>query len=200
MMNVLIVGAFAVAGSAGVQTTMAPVALPVVATAVETDATVPIDTTVEIDIATALNSKDNKIGDMFPIRLMTPIVDASGATLVPAGTAGEGEVIHAARARALGKAGEMILAARYLKCGDTRIPLGHFKFGGAGHDPSKAVIGSNAAVAGAATLAPVAAVAVVPLMFVSGGEFRVPAGTHAMARTTAPVALSKEAAALCVAK
>ena len=49
--------------------------------------------------------------------------------MVPAGTPGVGEVVHAERARFGGKAGELILAARYLDFQGTRIPLRTLRFG-----------------------------------------------------------------------
>jgi len=134
-----------------------------------------------------LTSKTSKIGDTFPIRLIEAVTTSTGEVLIPIGTRGQGEVIHAAKARALGKPGEMILAARYLQCGDTRIPLGHFKFSGRGDDHSTAIM------AGVVVGGLVAA----PLMFVSGGEMTVPAGTSAHAKITADVAMTLEVTASC---
>ena len=49
--------------------------------------------------------------------------------VVPAGTRGRGWVIHADKARFGGKAGELLLGARYLKLGDVEIPLRSMKLG-----------------------------------------------------------------------
>jgi hypothetical protein len=46
-----------------------------------------------------------------------------GSVVAPAGTPGVGEVVHAAHASFGGKAGELILAVRYLELNGTRIPL-----------------------------------------------------------------------------
>jgi hypothetical protein len=43
--------------------------------------------------------------------------------LIPAGSIATGEVIHADRARGLGKAGELIIAARFVTVGDRHIKL-----------------------------------------------------------------------------
>ena len=45
-----------------------------------------------------------------------------------------GEVTHAATRGSGGKAGELIINARYLKCDDLRIPLGHFHYAIAGQN------------------------------------------------------------------
>lgn len=175
-MKPLILGGIALAGVAGAQT------------ATPTGPTIPINTVVDIEIGAPLNSKDSKIGEVFPIRLAVPLMDGQGKVLLRAGVEGQGEVIHAARARAMGKAGEMILAARYLQCGDVRIPLGHFKFA-----TDAAAIGKNRSTTSFALSA-----AVTPLfMFMAGGEVTVPNGARANARITADVAMTKEAAAAC---
>jgi hypothetical protein len=128
----------------------------------------PAKTVVEIMISGDLSSKTNKIGDMFTIRLAEP-VKLGDRIILPAGTTGKGEVVHAARARWGGKAGEMILMARYLDCGNVKIPLGHFHFGGGG----EARVGEAMAVGMVFT----------PAMFlVSGGEMNVPTGTRGNAQ------------------
>ncbi|MDB5678549.1 hypothetical protein [Sphingomonas bacterium] len=146
---------------------------------------VPSMTVVTIEILVPLNSKTNHIGDTFPIKLVDPVLGPTGEVLLPSGTMGQGEVIHAARARALGKAGEMILAARYFRCGAVQVPLGHFKFGVAGHDNTGTVMALTIAVS------PLAA-------FIAGGEVNIPPGTRAIAKITADVALTAEASASCL--
>jgi len=111
-----------------------------------------------------------------------------GGTLVrcdPAGTVGQGEVIHAAKRGGLGRAGELILAARYLQCGDTRIPIGHLKFSQRGADKSE----SNAFAL---------ALGVVGVAFYRpGGEVLVPTGTRADAQINADVELSPAITTQC---
>lgn len=91
----------------------------------------PALTPVEFEFAGALNSKTSKIDDMFPIRLTAPIV-IDGVIAVPAGTTGEGQVVHAAKAGGAGKAGELIVTVRYLEHRGVRIPLRRFRMGGLG--------------------------------------------------------------------
>ena len=43
--------------------------------------------------------------------------------VIPAGTAGVGEIVHADRSRGGGKPGELLLAARYLELDGAQIPL-----------------------------------------------------------------------------
>lgn len=148
-------------------------------------ARLPANTPVELEIAGALGSKTSKIDETFPIRLHSAIV-IGDRTIVPAGTMGQGQVVHAAKARAMGKAGELILAARYIECGDTRIRLRGFKLG----------LGTT----GQDKIDKVAALAIVvatPFMFMSGGDLIVPSGSLAQARLMSAVDLRVEPAPAC---
>jgi len=145
----------------------------------------PANTPVELEIAGALSSKTSKIDETFAIRLHSAIV-IGGRTIVPAGTMGQGQVVHAAKARAMGKAGELILAARYIECGDTRVRLRGFKLG----------LGST----GEDKIDKVAALTIVvatPFMFMSGGDLIVPPGSLAQARLMSAVDLRVEPAPAC---
>ncbi|MFC3582143.1 hypothetical protein [Sphingomonas hylomeconis] len=145
-------------------------------------------TPIELEIAEPLSSKTSKIDAMFAIRVLSPVM-AEGKVVIPAGTPGQGQVVHAAKATGLGKAGELILAARFLDCGGTRIALRGFRLGGAGRDHAGKLIAATA----------VGGLIAMPLMFVSGGQSIVPAGTHATARLSAAVDLAPAAAGGCVA-
>ena len=140
---------------------------------------VPTRTAVEIEIMQALGSKTSKGGDKFPIRLSEPLV-VDGRTVLPAGLTGEGEVVHAAKARWGGKAGELVLAARYLDCGARRISLGYFKFGRAGK-----------ALTYEALLVPVVG------PFLGGGEVNMTPGTRANAQTKEIIELPGSADLAC---
>lgn len=129
---------------------------------------VPAGTVVAIEITESLVSDERKAGDSFAFRLARPIL-FEGSELVPAGTLGVGEVIHAAPARASGKAGELILAARYLDWGGRRIPLRGTRLGGAGNDRSGVVAGATIAIG-------------VFALFIHGGQMQIPAGTPAHAK------------------
>jgi len=63
---------------------------------------------------------------------------------------------------------------RYLDLGGVRVPLGHFRFGKIGEDNTTAADITTALIG-------------LPGLFITGGEVRVPVGTHGVARTTADV-------------
>lgn len=142
--------------------------------------TLPAFTPVDIEILTPLNSKTSKMGDFFDIRLAEPII-VDGKILVPAGAVGKGEVIHAAKARAGGKAGEMILTARYVESHGQQLLLRSFKFGATTGSSKR----DEALIAGA-LLAPAIA------LLISGGNVDVPAGTRAHAKTSEDNQLSQQ--------
>jgi hypothetical protein len=133
-------------------------------------------TPIELEIAEPLSSKTSKIDAMFAIRVLSPVL-IDGRIVIPAGTPGQGQVVHAAKATGLGKAGELILAARFIDCAGTHIALRGFRLDGAGRDHSGKLIAATA----------VGGVLAIPLMFVSGGQSIVPAGAHATAKLAAAV-------------
>lgn len=168
------------AGTASAQETAPPIATPAPAPC----CTVPARTPVAIEITDTVNSKANNSRDAFTFRLAEPLV-VDGRVVAPAGTPGVGEVVHAARARAMGKAGELILAARYLQLGENRIPLRSLRVGRRqGRDNSGALTTMN--VVAAATVPVLSLVAI----GISGGEVHVPAGTFAEAQTAAEIQLA----------
>jgi hypothetical protein len=175
----LAAAALALAGAAAAQPQL-PEAGPAPATATAPAAaeccSIAAMTAVDIELVDTVNSKANSSGDRFAIRLARPL-EMDGRVVVPAGTPGVGEVVHAARARAGGKAGELILAARYLDLNGRHIPLRSFRYGPAqGKDNSGAVnVGSMVA---AATIPGVALLG----FLIAGGEVNVPAGTRANAK------------------
>ena len=140
--------------------------------------TIPRGHLVELEIAAPLTSRTSRHGDDFPIRLAAPIV-IDGVELVPAGTAGLGEVVHGARSRMGGGAGELTLAVRYLEHAGARIPLHRLRYFQAGR--------SNEQAATAIAMTPY--IGVVALL-ITGREVRVPAGTVVQAQVAADTALS----------
>jgi len=157
----------------------APAAAPVAACCA-----VPVRTEIEIELLDTINSKDNHNGESFRFRLAAPLT-IGGRVVIPAGTPGLGEVVHAARARAMGKAGELILAARYLEFNGARIPLRTLRLGREqGRDNSGTV--NTIGLVSAATIPAVSLVAFV----IAGGEVRVPAGTRATAQTSTALMLA----------
>jgi hypothetical protein len=144
---------------------------------------IPAKTVIVIAVGEPISSKTNKIGDTFALTLAEPLI-IEGRAVLPAGLSGRGEVTHAAKSGWGGKSGELIVSARYLECGDLRIPLGHFHYVSTGNSN---VIGAFAAAQ------------IVPLgqFMVSGGEALVPAGTKGTAQVNADVPLPASAITYC---
>jgi len=130
---------------------------------------VPALTPVPVRLDAEISSRQNRTGDRFPITVSED-VRIEGALVIPAGSAGEGQVVHAARPGAGGKPGELILAARYVRVGDIEVRLRSFSLGASGADRSETAL-LTSFVAG-----PFA-------MFVRGGAVVVPRDTPGMAKT-----------------
>ncbi len=142
---------------------------------------IPEGTNIELEIIDPQGSKTSQIGAMFAIRLAEPVI-IDGRTLITTGALGQGQVVHAAKARMMGKAGELILAARFIEADGIKLPLRTFNFGsGRGTDR-----------AGTA-LAVTALVGVVGVL-VTGGDIVIPTGTRAHAKTSAEVTVGEQAA------
>ncbi|MET0247817.1 MAG: hypothetical protein ABW182_13785 [Sphingomonas sp.] len=124
---------------------------------------------IEFEFVDPISSKSAKNDQFFPIRI-TQDVRWNGALMIPAGTMGQGQVVHAARSGWGGKAGELIVAARYIDIAGVHIPLRRFRMGGVGTGTDRA---SEA----------VAVAAMVPLagFLMNGGEKEIAIGTRANA-------------------
>ena len=131
--------------------------------------TVPALTPVIVRIGDEISSKANKSGDRFEITVAED-VRVGEVIVIPAGSTGIGEVIHAAKPGAGGKAGELILAARFVQVADTQVRLRSFALGVTGKDNSEAALATSF-IAG-----PFA-------MFVRGGVVVVPRDTLGIAKT-----------------
>ncbi|ALN61686.1 hypothetical protein GLA29479_802 [Lysobacter antibioticus] len=156
-------------------------ALPLAAVGVAGARRIAAGTDVLLETLQPLSSATLKRGDKFGLRLAQAL-SVDGAPVLPAGTTGVGEVIHAERSRSGGKPGELLLAARYLEADGRQIPLRSFRVGAAGVDKSGKVIGLAIAVG-------------VFAMFMRGGEIEIPAHTQAQARTAQDVELTPDVAA-----
>ncbi len=129
---------------------------------------------VQLEVVGPISSKTALRGQTFALRLAHPLRTAEGV-LLPAGTTGAGEVIHAERSRGGGKAGELILAARYLQGPDGPIKLRGMKLGGSGNDKTGAAMGASL---------------ILPLGgFIRGSEIEIPAGTPASAKLAGAIRL-----------
>jgi hypothetical protein len=140
---------------------------------IETRATIPALTPVYLRIDAELSSKTSKNGDRFPIHVEED-VRVGESVVIPAGSPGEGEVIHAARSGAGGKAGELLITARFVRVGDQEIRLRSFSLGVKGRDRT------NESLATSFVLGPFA-------LAVVGGVITIPSGTMGGARTAMEV-------------
>ncbi|HEX8668781.1 MAG TPA: hypothetical protein VF727_10470 [Allosphingosinicella sp.] len=141
-------------------------------------------TPVELEITDKVSSRSAKPGDKFAIRLAEPLV-VDGHILAPAGASGIGEVVHAAKGGGMGKAGELILAARYIEVGDRHIPLRTLRYG-----RSQGKDNSTAATAGSTVAGALVPVGALVGFLVQGGEVDIPAGTRANAKIAADTAIA----------
>lgn len=170
------------------------VALPVATPAIPTgDAvpapalpalTIPMLTPLVLRIDTAISSKTAHRGDRFGLTLEADLM-VDNQVLVPKGAKGEGEVVHAAGVGFGGRAGELILAARFLQVGDTRLPLQSFRISKAGASNSAEAIGVMAAAG---------AVGAIAALFITGTSAEVAAGQIAIAKTAAAFSVAAPAA------
>jgi hypothetical protein len=92
----------------------------------------PANAVVELEMVDTVASDVSKPGDFFHMRVSVPLA-SQGRVLVPAGTVAVGQVVHAQKAGGGGKAGELILAARYLELPQGQVKL-RSTLGAAGAD------------------------------------------------------------------
>lgn len=147
--------------------------------------TLPAGTLVDLEVVDVLNSSRQRRGDRFALRVIVPVL-VDGHTLVPAGTAGVGEVVHAAAARGGGAAGELLIAARTLDVGGRTVALRGLTLGRTGQNNASLALGASVAIGPFA-------------MFIRGREIEIPASTEVQAKvateTTLPPAPSTTSAA-----
>lgn len=133
---------------------------------------VPAGTLVHIRVDDNINGKTHKTGDWYAITLLQPVMFGD-QILIPAGTTGRGQVVHSAKSSWGGKAGELILGARYLDYEGRQIPLRGMKLGGVG--------GNNEGLAFGASVA--GGLVAMPLIFaLNGKNADIPAGMYATAK------------------
>ena len=141
---------------------------------------VPALTPVVISLDAPVSSRTAKTGENFAFSLAEPIM-LDGVVLVPAGTKGVGEVVHA-KGSGMGVGGELVLAARYLDYDGRQIRLRSMKFGVVGKDQQ--------------TLAfAVAVTAGLPGLLIKGKHIDIAQGTLAGAKLTEDLYLEPPAPA-----
>ena len=135
----------------------------------------PAGTIIEIRVDEPVNSKTHKTGDWYAISLSRAVM-LGDTVLIPAGTPGRGQVVHAAKSSWGGKAGELILGARYLEFDGKQIALRSMKLGGVGDN--------NEGIAFAASVA--GGLVAMPLVFaINGKNADIQTGMLATAKLTA---------------
>jgi hypothetical protein len=133
----------------------------------------PEGTPLVLEILDPISSARAKRGDAFRLRVRDD-VSMEGVVVLPAGTEGVGEIVHAEPSRGGGKPGELILAARRLQLNDRELKLRGFKLGGAGKDTSGVALG--------------VAVGIGPFAhFIHGKEIEIPALTTGIAKLAEPL-------------
>jgi hypothetical protein len=131
---------------------------------------VPALTPLVVRLEEEVSTKRQKPGDHFKLAVAED-VRIGDVVVIPAGSPGEGEVIHVGKPGAGGKAGELILAARFVRVGETEVRLRSFVLGVTGKNHA------DAALATSLVIGPLA-------MFVRGGSVIVPSGALGSAKTT----------------
>ena len=131
-------------------------------------ASVPKGTSIVVEITDLVSTRTAQRDDMFNLKLAEP-VKLNGATVIPAGTPGKGQVVDAAKPGMGGKPGKLVLAARYLELDGQQIPIRGLTMDMTAKDNSGAAIAATMAV-GIFGLA------------VTGGNMEVQPGTRAHAK------------------
>lgn len=124
--------------------TVVPVPTIEVAPVTAAEFVLPANTVIELEMAETVSSMTSKPGDLFHLRVTTAVMSGS-TVLIPAGTPAIGQVVHATRAGVGGKAGELILAARYLETSQGQIKL-RSSFGAAGKSRVGAAVVTSVAI------------------------------------------------------
>lgn len=137
-------------------------------------------TALDLEIVDVLNSSRHRRGDKFALRTAVPLI-VDGVEVIPAGTPGIGEVVHAAAARGGGAPGELLIAARSLDVRGQVVLLRGLKLGATGGDNTGMALGVSLAAGPFA-------------MFIRGREIEIPALTRVVAKVAADTTLAPGAA------
>lgn len=131
-------------------------------------------TQVHLRLLEPVASDTHRRGDRFRLEV-AEVITVAGEVIVPAGSPAIGEVIHAAKPGAAGKAGELILVVRWLRAGDHEVKLRSFT---AGNGEDRLALATGIGV----TLG-------IPALFVVGKNLVLPAGTDVYAKVTTDTSL-----------
>lgn len=90
--------------------------------AVTSVVTLPAGAAIPLRFLSTVSSGTHSRGQQFDLEV-TDNINVGDTVVIPAGAIAIGEVIHVDRARGLGKAGELIVAARHVSVGERSIKL-----------------------------------------------------------------------------
>lgn len=93
----------------------------------------PAKTPVLLRLEQAVGSKISRTGDSFAF-VVAQAVELDGVTVLPAGTPGTGEVVHAKKGGGSGSGGELVLSAGYFDLGEAKLPLRSIRMTGGVED------------------------------------------------------------------
>ena len=176
LLSALLAGAAAQAQTSAGEPLAAETNIPAVAE-ISGGLSIPALTPVLVRFEEEVSSEKNHRGDRVRISIAADVV-VDGHVAIPAGSAGEAEVIHVVPITTGGQPGELTLAARFVRVGDQVVRLRSLEATGSGKDR----VGSAKAVGA------VAAGLVSPLLSVIGASIKggarvIPVNTVASAKT-----------------
>ena len=135
---------------------------------------VPAGTPIQIELVDNVSTKVQHSGDAIALKLAAPLI-VDGRIVLREGTPGVGQVVEAVKPGMGGRAGKLVLAARYLTKGGQQIPLQGLQ-----------LAGSGASKANEAQAVGLTGIAFAPLGFISlavqGGDLTFPGGSTAIAK------------------
>ncbi|MGQ0558714.1 MAG: hypothetical protein ACT4OE_03895 [Sphingosinicella sp.] len=141
----------------------------------------PANTDVLLRLTSQLSSRNQRIGDTFPLTVVQDVA-VDGHVVIPAGTRAIGQVTWRTGRGSFGKSGKLEITMRYVELDGRRIPIAGFhRQEGEGNT--------------GATIGAVVAAGVVGGLIVQGRTARIPEGQEFTARTVdaIPVAFSAQA-------
>lgn len=139
-------------------------------------------TLVEVELTDALGSDDSNEGDLFGLRLLSPLY-VGDHEIAPIGTIGGGEVIDATPSGFGGRQGRLIVSGRFLQIGGQRVRIRGMQITAVGDDRTNTAL--------AVSMIPYAGVA---SLFIQGGEIQIPVGARGTARIAEDVDIPLAAA------
>lgn len=133
-------------------------------------AVIPLKTPIRFTLDTAISSRTAVVGSQFQLKVVDDLV-INGVVVIPTGTPATGEIIHAQKSSVFGKAGELLLAIRYIDLHGQKIKMRSFQ-PYQGKDITNAALGASLAVGMFAA-------------FIRGGEVVMPEKTEVQALVAA---------------